>query len=72
MVLGSSPFFVAAVLLAWTSASLGPLTYWGSLIYLVCRVLYIPLYAAGIPYARAAVWQVGLVGQLLVLVPLFD
>jgi len=66
------PLFATSVLLAWTSARLGPFTYWGALLYVVCRALYVPLYAAGIPYARTAIWQLGVAGQLLVLVPLFS
>ena len=34
----------------------------GAWIWLICRVIYIPLYLAGIPYIRSLVWLVSLAG----------
>jgi uncharacterized MAPEG superfamily protein len=39
-------------------------------LYIVARVVYLPLYAAGIPFLRSLVWMVSLVGIILVLVPI--
>ncbi|MGA1801975.1 MAPEG family protein [Rhizobium sp. HT1-10] len=42
----------------------------GAWLWLVCRIIYIPLYLAGIPYIRSAVWvgsMAGLATMLLVL-----
>ncbi|BCH57964.1 membrane protein [Agrobacterium vitis] len=42
----------------------------GAWVWLVCRIIYIPLYLAGIPYIRSLVWvgsMAGLVAMLLVL-----
>jgi uncharacterized MAPEG superfamily protein len=36
----------------------------------MARVVYVPLYAAGIPYIRSLVWLVSLMGIILVLVAL--
>jgi uncharacterized MAPEG superfamily protein len=33
-------------------------------------VVYLPLYAAGVPFLRSLVWLVSLFGILLVLVPI--
>ncbi|MBU6247381.1 MAG: MAPEG family protein, partial [Xanthomonadaceae bacterium] len=43
----------------------------GAQLYLWARVAYLPVYAAGIPYLRSAVWGVSMVGLLLVLSALF-
>lgn len=42
----------------------------GAWVWLACRIIYIPLYLAGIPYIRSLVWLgslAGLVAMLLVL-----
>lgn len=62
------PLFIGAVLIAHVSGSEGDLTLWGCWMYLVARIVYIPLYAAGIPYVRSLVWLVSLAGLVMVLV----
>jgi uncharacterized MAPEG superfamily protein len=42
----------------------------GAQLYFWARVVYVPLYAAGIPYLRSLVWAVSLVGIVLVLLAL--
>ena len=61
------PLFAAAVLIAHVSGSEGDLTLWGCWLYLVARIVYVPLYAAGIPMVRSLVWLVSLAGLALVL-----
>lgn len=61
------PLFIGAVLIAHVSGSEGDLTLWGCWMYLVARIVYIPLYAAGIPYVRSLVWLVSLAGLVMVL-----
>ncbi|SCX09653.1 MAPEG family protein [Agrobacterium sp. DSM 25558] len=39
----------------------------GAWIWIVCRIVYIPLYLAGIPYVRSLVWVGSMVGLLLML-----
>jgi uncharacterized MAPEG superfamily protein len=39
----------------------------GGWIWLGARVVYLPLYAAGIPVIRTIVWTIGLVGLVMVL-----
>ena len=39
----------------------------GAQLYFWSRVVYVPLYAAGIPYLRSVVWAVSIVGLLMVL-----
>ena len=38
------------------------LTAWGSELYLAGRILYLPLYAAGIPVARTVAWAMATIG----------
>ncbi|NHZ93381.1 hypothetical protein F2P45_30885 [Massilia sp. CCM 8733] len=61
------PLFAAAVLIAHVGGREGDLTLWGAWAYLIARVLYVPLYAAGIPVVRSIVWTVSLVGLGMVL-----
>lgn len=61
------PLFAAAVLIAVIADRTGCLTQWGCLLYLVARVIYLPLYAFGVPVVRTLVWLVSLLGLLLVL-----
>jgi len=61
------PLFAAAVLIAHVSGSEGDLTLWGCWLYLLARIVYVPLYAAGIPFVRSLVWLVSLVGLVMVL-----
>ena len=39
----------------------------GAQLYFWARVVYVPLYLAGIPYLRSLVWTVSLLGMLMVL-----
>jgi len=61
------PLFAAAVLIAHVSNNEGDLTLWGSWMYLVARIVYVPLYAAGIPLVRSLVWLVSLAGLIMIL-----
>lgn len=42
----------------------------GAWIWLICRVIYIPLYLAGIPYIRTFVWLGSMLGLALMFVVL--
>lgn len=64
------PLFAAAILCASFAARTGALTHWGALLYLLARLVYVPLYALGVPYVRSLVWLVSLFGLLMVLAAL--
>ena len=64
------PLFVAVVLVAHVSETHNALTEWGSRLYLLGRVAYVPLYAAGVPLVRSLVWNVATVGIVLIIVAL--
>lgn len=41
----------------------------GALLWIGARIVYLPLYAAGVPYLRTAAWALSLVGIIMVLRP---
>jgi uncharacterized MAPEG superfamily protein len=61
------PLFIGAVLGAAAAGHLGWKTQAGAALYVAARVIYLPLYAAGVPVLRTLVWLVSLAGLLLVL-----
>ena len=65
------PLFIGAVLIAHVSGAESPLTLWGTALYFWARVVYVPLYAFGVPYVRSLVWLVSLAGLVMVLASLF-
>jgi len=64
------PLFAAAVLAAHVSDTHNALTEWGARLYLWARLVYVPLYAAGVPLLRSLVWNVATVGIVLLLLAL--
>jgi uncharacterized MAPEG superfamily protein len=61
------PFFAAAVLAVVLTQRQDSTTALAVQIYFWARLVYVPLYAAGIPYLRSLVWVVSLVGIVLLL-----
>jgi uncharacterized MAPEG superfamily protein len=64
------PLFAAVVFVAHASEVHSALTEWGARIYLLSRVAYLILYAAGVPLVRSLVWNVATVAILLFVVAL--
>jgi uncharacterized MAPEG superfamily protein len=64
------PLFAAAVLAVVLLHRQSPSTALGAQLYLWARVLYVPLYAAGIPYLRSLVWGVAMAGIGMLVWPL--
>ena len=64
------PLFAAVILITATSQLYSTFSHWGAILYLAARMIYLPLYAFGIPYLRSVAWIVSLIGILLVLCPL--
>lgn len=56
------PFFAAAVLAVVLTERQDGNTALAVQLYFWARVVYLPLYAAGVPYLRSLVWLVSLVG----------
>ena len=61
------PVFLALAV----AAALGrgdDLSLWGGVIYLVARVVYLPLYVFGVKYIRSLVWTISAVGLIVMFI----
>jgi uncharacterized MAPEG superfamily protein len=65
-------FFAAAVLIAQTANIHNAFTLWGAWLYVIGRVLYIPLYAFGVRYWRSLAWNIATLGILMILFALIS
>lgn len=61
------PVFAAAVLVAHVAGVHTRWTILGAELYFWARLIYLPLYAFGVPVVRSIVWIVSLAGLLMVL-----
>ena len=59
------PLFAAAVLIAHVAGRHSEQTVLGCQLFLAARVLYLPLYAAGVPVVRTLVWGVSIWGLIM-------
>ncbi len=64
------PFFAAAVLMAHAAGRHSWLTVWGVQLYFWARLVYVPLYVAGVPVVRSVAFLVATVGIVMLLVAL--
>jgi len=64
------PFFAVAIVLCALAGRHNWATIWGAQVYLAARVLYLPLYAFGVPGVRTLVWLVATLSIILLLVAL--
>ena len=60
------PIFVACVVVVHLADTHGALSYWGSITYLGGRVIFLPLYALGVPWLRTFSWNIATLGLVLV------
>jgi uncharacterized MAPEG superfamily protein len=63
------PLYAAAALIVSLAHLNDRMTAIGALLWIGGRVVYLPLYAIGVPYVRTAAWAVSLIGIVLVLRP---
>jgi len=56
------PLFIALALAAMIAAPDSPRALLGAQVFFWCRLVYLPIYYAGIPYLRTGVWAVSVVG----------
>lgn len=61
------PLFIAAILIAHVTNIHTVATYYGAMIYLGARIIYVPVYAMGISYVRSLIWVASMVGLLAIL-----
>ena len=60
-------YFAVAVLLVTLLSKTSATTALGAQLYFWARIVYVPVYASGIPFARTAVWTVSIIGLVMVL-----
>jgi len=61
------PVFLALAVVAALGRG-DDLSVWGSVIYLVARVVYLPLYVFSVKYIRSLVWTISAVGLILMVI----
>ena len=64
------PAFVALALALAVTGHTGGIAATGAWVWLIARVVYVPLYAFGVPAVRTLAWVVSVVGLLMMLVRL--
>jgi uncharacterized MAPEG superfamily protein len=64
-------FFAAAVLAGYLLQRHTATTALGAQLYFWARLVYVPVYALGIPYVRTLIWTASVVGIVMLVVPLF-
>jgi uncharacterized MAPEG superfamily protein len=60
-------FFAAAILIVQITTLANSTTALGAQLYFWARLVYIPIYALGIPFVRSVVWMVSIIGILMVI-----
>ncbi|WP_309611424.1 MAPEG family protein [Sphingomonas sp.] len=63
------PIVIAAILIVQVGGLNSQWTAIGAILWLAARVVYLPLYAFGVPVVRTLVFTVGFVGLVLMLFP---
>jgi uncharacterized MAPEG superfamily protein len=61
------PIFAVAVIVCGVLAKYNDNSAIGAYLYLIGRVVYLPLYAFGVPLARTLAWAVSVIGIILVI-----
>ena len=61
------PFFAACVLIVTLTGRHNWATVWGAQIYLAARIVYVVLYALGVPGLRTLVWLIATLSIILML-----
>ena len=62
------PLFAAALLAVVLQNKSGGLSHWGALLYVIGRIVYVPMYAFGVKYIRTLFWFIATVGIVLLIV----
>ena len=58
--------FVAFVVIVHLTNAYGQLSFWGAIIYLIGRIMFLPLYAWGVAWLRTLSWNLATFGLVLV------
>ena len=65
------PFFAVAVIMTAILGRHSNMTVWGAELYLAARIIYLPLYAMGVPLLRTLAWAASVFGIVMLLGALF-
>ena len=65
------PLHAAAVIAVYLLAKTGPVTLWGSGLYVIGRALHPAMYWLSIPWTRTLVWFIAFAGTLMVVSAIF-
>ena len=60
------PIFIACVFIVYATDASGDLSKWGCGLYLSGRIVFLPLYAFGVPWLRTFSWNIATLGLVLV------
>jgi uncharacterized MAPEG superfamily protein len=66
------PVFLGLALMNLIVAPEAGLAVTGAWVFLIARIVYVPLYLGGVPVARTLAWVASWVGLILMLVPLLE
>ncbi len=64
------PAFIALVLALAVTGKVGGIAATGAIIWLIARVIYVILYAAGVPVLRTLIWLASIIGLVMMLIRL--
>ena len=64
------PAFIALTLALAVTGKVGGIAATGAIIWLIARVIYVILYATGVPVLRTLVWLASIIGLLMMLIRL--
>jgi uncharacterized MAPEG superfamily protein len=59
------PVFISLALIAHLALPGDPLIFWGAVVWYAARIAYLPLYLWGVFMIRSLVWNVSLIGLLM-------
>ena len=60
--------FASLVLVAHLAGISNGMTQTGAILFVAARALFVPVYAAGIPYLRSVVWGAGTIGLIMMMI----
>jgi uncharacterized MAPEG superfamily protein len=66
------PVFLGLALMNLIAGTAAAMATTGALIFLIARVIYVPLYLSGVNALRTLAWVVSWVGLILMLIPLLE
>jgi len=64
------PLFIGLAMLAFVKDGDTSQTVHGATVFLIARIAYVPVYAAGIAVLRSLIWLAGMAGLLMMALPL--